>query len=338
MARDFWRNSGFHLLTRNAAGHLEVSDDFLRAYYLRPEVHPVEESCEAERALHAALMDAPRQAVEPAALEAIADADARDNYRIVLRFRDRLLDAGTLEGCYLKLFQGSGVDVPPMFVDQLAHAILRNILADCEDPLQLRAAELFYREQRVTLQDGQVLLADREMVELHASGNQYGSIGRLIVEARGTLGRVELDVLERENADLYWSRESRHDTVLRVNHGSPGAEALARVIEAWVRHFLGVGVAVRPLERIDEPRWVWHVGLDAEASAILNDLWNGVEVESGRMRRILALFRLQFDDPATMRADVAGRPVYLGLAASEEDIVHMKPQNLLLNLPRAAAA
>ena len=202
----------------------------------------------------------------------------------------------------------------------------------------MRAAELFYREQRVTLQDGQVLLADREMVELHASGNQYGSIGRLIVEARGTLGRVELDVLERENADLYWSRESRHDTVLRVNHGSPGAEALARVIEAWVEHFLGAGVAVRPLERIDEPRWVWHVGLDAEASGILNDLWNGVEVESGRMRRILALFRLQFDDPATMRADVAGRPVYLGLAASEEDIVHMKPQNLLLNLPRAAAA
>lgn len=338
MARDFWRNSGFHLLTRNAAGHLEVSDDFLRAYYLRPEVHPVEESCEAERTLHAALMDAPRRVVGPAALDAIADADARDNYRIVLRFRDRLLETGTLEGCYLKLFQGGGVDVPPMFVDQLAHAILRNILAHCEDPLQLRAAELFYREQRVTLRDGQVLLADREVVELHAGGNQYGSIGRLIVEARGTLGRVELDVLERGNAGLYWPRESRHDTVLRLNHGSPGAEALARVIEAWVRHFLGVGVAVRPLERIDEPRWVWHVGLDAEASGILNDLWNGVEVESGRMRRILALFRLQFDDPATMRADVAGRPVYLGLAANEEDIVHMKPQNLLLNLPRAAAA
>ena len=226
MAQDFWRNSGFHLLTRNAAGHLELSDDFLRAYYLRPEVHPVEESCEAERALHAALMDAPRHGVAPQALEAIVDTDARDNYRVVLRFRDRLLSAGTLEASYLRLFQGAGVDVPPMFVDQLAHAILRNVLDGCEDPLQLRAAELFFREQRVTLQDGQVLLADREIVEMHANGSQYGSLGRLIVEAKGSLGRVDLDVLERENADLYWSRESRHDTVLRLNHGSPGADAL----------------------------------------------------------------------------------------------------------------
>ena len=51
------------------------------------------------------------------------------------------------------------------------------------------------------------------------------------------------------------------------------------------------------------------------------------------MRRILALFRLEFDDPAEMRADIAGRPVYLGLAANENDVVKMKPQNLILNLP-----
>ena len=36
---------------RDAAGRLRVTDDYLRAYYLRPEVHPVEESCDAERAL-----------------------------------------------------------------------------------------------------------------------------------------------------------------------------------------------------------------------------------------------------------------------------------------------
>ena len=49
---DFWRDSGFHLLKRRENGHLEVTDDFLRAYFLRPEVAPVEESCPAERALH----------------------------------------------------------------------------------------------------------------------------------------------------------------------------------------------------------------------------------------------------------------------------------------------
>ena len=34
-----------------------------------------------------------------------------------------------------------------------------------------------------------------------------------------------------------------------------------------------------------------------------------------------------------MRRDIAGRSVYLALAADEDDVVRMKPQNLLLNLP-----
>jgi hypothetical protein len=34
-----------------------------------------------------------------------------------------------------------------------------------------------------------------------------------------------------------------------------------------------------------------------------------------------------------MRPDIAGRPVYLALSADESDVVHMKPQNLLVNLP-----
>ena len=81
------------------------------------------------------------------------------------------------------------IDIPPMFVDQLAHVILRNILDGADDPLRLRAAEVFFREQKATIQDGHVLLADLETVEMHASGNRYGSIGRLIVEAQGDLGR-----------------------------------------------------------------------------------------------------------------------------------------------------
>ena len=334
---DFWVNSGFHLLERDAAGRLAVTDDFLRAYWMRPEVRPVEESCDAERALHAALIAEPRRAVDERELAALADADARDNYRVVLRFRERLLAAGTLEACYAALFR-DGVDVPPIFVDQLAHAILRNVLDGCEDPLRLRAAELFFREQKVTIRDGHALAADLEMVERHASGSQYGGLGRLIVEAQGSLGRVDVDVLDRQNAHLYWQRESRHDTAISLTYGRPALDALASVIEAWVRHFAGVEVAVQPLRAIEEARWAWHVGLDAEATAILNDLWNDREVEPGRLRRIVALFRLAFAEPRAMRADVAGRPVYLGLAFDEGDVLRMKPQNLLVNLPLAAAS
>ncbi|MGH8691717.1 MAG: DUF6352 family protein, partial [Burkholderiales bacterium] len=285
--------------------------------------------------LHRSLMAQPRRAVPQAELDALEDRDVKDSYAILLRFRQRLLAAGTLEGCYMSLFK-SAIDVPPMFVDQLAHVILRNILDGCDDPLQLRAGELFWREQKATIRDGHVLLADLETVEMHASGNRYGGIGRLIVEAQGDLASTDLDVLDRANAALYWERESRHDTVISLTYGRPALDAFCRVIEAWVFHFLNLKVEVRPVRKIEEARWAWHIGLDAESSAILNELWAGSEVDAGRMRNLLALFSLQFDDPAAMRPDIAGRTVYLGLSMQDE-VVRMKPQNLLVSLPRHEA-
>ena len=285
----------------------------------------------AERRLHASLMESPARNIAEAEIQAVEDADARDNYRILLRFRQKLLDTGTLEGCYMSLFRAP-IDVPPMFVDQLAHVILRNILDGCGDPLWLRAAELFFREQKVTLQDGHVLLADLETLEMHASGNRYGSIGRLIVEAQGDLAKVDLDVLDRANAAIYWERESRHDTVISLTYGRPALDALCRVMETWIAHFLALRVSIKPLRKIDEPRWAWHVGLDAGSTAILNELWSAGEIEPGRMRNLLAIFALDFDQQNAMRADVRGRTVYLALS-SEDGIVKMKPQNLLTNLP-----
>jgi hypothetical protein len=314
---------------------LRVTDDFLRAYFLRPELHPVEESCAAEHALHSALMDDPRRRVAASEIEAVTDEDARENYRLLLRFRERLLEAGTIEGCYATLFRGGDVDVPPLFIDQLVHVILRNVLADRGDPLEARCAELFFREQKLTLRDGHALLADLETIGMHASGSRYGSIGRLIVEAEGSVGRVNLDVLDRNNASLYWQRESRHDTAISLGYGHGAPEALGRVIEAWIAHFQAVAVSVHPIRAIEEEHWAWHIGLDAESTAILNDLWRGEDLDAGRMRRILALFRLDFADDDAVRAEVAGHPVYLAIAANDSDVVRVKPQNLLINLPLA---
>ena len=296
-------------------------------------MHPVEESCDDERRIHAALMNDPRLSVSSQDLSLVKDEDARHNYEVVLRFRDRLLAAGTVEGFYLGLFKSGKIDVPPLFIDQLAHVVLRNILDGCDDPLRLRAAEIFWREQKATIRDGHALLADLETVEMHASGNRYGSIGRLIVEAQGDLAKTELDVIDRANAASYWERESRHDTVISLTYGRPALDALGRVIEAWIVHFLALDVAVKPIRKIEEERWAWHVGLDAESTAILNELWAGSQVEQGRMRRILALFQLEFADGSVMRREIAGRPVYLALSCDEGDVVRMKPQNLLLNLP-----
>jgi len=274
----------------------------------------------------------PRRLVPKPELDQLKDADAKHNYEVVLRFRDRLLQAGTVEGSYMNLFQG-GIDIPPLFIEQMAHVVLRNILDGCDDPLRLRAAEIFFRDQKATIQEGHVLLADLETVEMHASGSQYGSLGRLIVEAQGATAKTNLDVLDRQNAALYWERESRHDTVISLTYGRPALDGFCRVMEGWIAHFLKTKVKISPIRNIEEPRWAWHVGLDAEATAILNSLWAGEEVEAGRMRRILALFRLEFEQPDEMRADIAGRSVYLALAADGDDAVKMKPQNLILNLP-----
>lgn len=333
---DFWRSSGYHLLDRTADGRLAVTNAFLRAYVMRPELQPVAESCAAERRLHAALLDDPRRAVSAAELAALADPDARENYALVLAFRDRLAAAATVEACYLNLFVAPPkAPVPPLFLDQLTHVLLRHVLDGIDDPLRARAGELFFRAQKATIQDGAVMLADADTVDLYARTGGLGAIGALLVDSNTPTRTVELDVLSEGNAASYWSRDERYDTVLDLTFGRPGLDALARTLEAWVAHLLAVRVGIQPVARIRDERWVWHVGLDAQANAIMNDLYQGREVDEERLARVLALFRLEFADPAVMRADIAGRPVYLGLARDAADTVRLKPQNLLMNLPLA---
>jgi hypothetical protein len=335
---DFWRHSGYALLDHTDAGKLLLSDDFLRAYLRRPEMIPPPEACGAERALHAALMQAPRTPVTPAEIAAIADPDARENYALLLRFFARLANAPSLEHAYLGLFLGPGDPVPPIFIDQVAQVILRHVLGDEPPPLRARAAELFYRPQRVSTQNGRILLADRETVEMHAATGGFGDLGRLIVEAQTPTRAIELDVLSAETATDYWGRDERHDTVLDLSFTAPGLDEFARLLEDWVRHFLDVAVSVQPVQRIRDERWVWHIGLDSESSAIMNDLYEGRDVDDARLGRVLSLFRLEFADPRLMLPRVAGRPVYLGLAMDKAGDLRLKPQNLLVNLPLAARA
>ena len=336
--KDFWRSSGYRLLERDAEGWLTVTDDFLRAYLLRPEMQPVEESCCKERVLHAALLDDPFLAVPPARIAALTDPDARENYQHVLGLRDRLVASGTLERCYIGLFGGERVPVPPLFVDQLAHVILRNALDGVDDPFLARAGELFFRQQKVGLQNGAVLLADAGTIETYATTGGLGNIGRLLAETQIPQSSVALDVLNEQNTERYWRSEERHDTVLDVSFGQPGLHALCRVLETWVDHFLKTGVNIQPVRTISDERWVWHLGLDSEASAILNDLYNDAEVSDERRARILALFRLEFRDPSLMLPKTAGRPVHAAMAMTRESTLRLKPQNLLVNLPLAAAA
>lgn len=335
---DFWTTSGYHLLSNDENNHLIVSDDFLRAYLARPEIRPVEESCDQERNLHAQLIDNPRMVVSDDMLMALADPDGRENYQVFLPFRDRLIHCKTIEATYLSLFSDPISPLPGMFVDQLVHVLVRHILDGCEDPFRIRAAELFFRDQKITIQDGNILAADAEIVEMYATTGGWGSLGALIAQAGTATKSVELDVLRPENVDLYWTRSEKHDTVLDLSFTRPGLDGFCRVLESWVCHMLGLDVAIQPVQKITDERWVWHLGLDREASSILNDLYNGIDIGEERQGQILSLFRLEFSDPLLMQADVRGRPVYIGLCMTGAKDLKLKPQNILVNLPLSRAA
>jgi hypothetical protein len=314
---------------------LRVRDEFLRGYLLRPELAPVRESCRAEIALHETLLSDPRARVSESEVAAIADPDARDNLRIWLRFSDRLLEAPTLEAAYVGLFEGEGVDVPPLFVHQLTQILLRHILGAEADPIEARAAEMLFRVQKISVLDDAVMAADEQSVELLATTGSLGSLGELLAQNRTPARTVDLDVLSEDNADTYWTRDERFDLAVSLNRGQPALAALCRVLRRWIAHFLAVDVDIAPEREIVDARWVWHVGLDAEASALLNDLYNGVDVADDRRERLLCLFALRFADPAAMRPALAGRPVYLAMAMDRQNRLRLKPQNLLLNLPLA---
>lgn len=331
-APDFWPNCGYRLLRKSGDGRLQVTDDYLRLYYMRPELAPPPEAQAAERALHASLLESPRREVSAAEIGAIGDEDGRENYRVMLKFRALLLEAPTLEAFYSGLFQRD-VAVPPDFIHHTAQVILRGLLDGTTDGLEARAAELFFRAQRVTIQDGSIMAADDETVQMHSETGGFGSLGKLLREGKMATRTVDLDVIDTPSAGRYFERDERFDTVLQLNTGKAGCAAFCRVLERWIAHFHGVRATVTPVREIPDEDWVWHVGLDAEATALLNEVYAGAEVGEERMKRIVGLYRVDFRDPVVLRPEMAGTPVFLGMAVSPDNVLRMKPQNLLMNLP-----
>ena len=344
---------------QNLAPHnTPPTDDFLRLFLARPELAPVPESCPAELALHADLMASPMQAVAPAALRAVRDPDARESYTHFLRFRDGLLACDTLEAYYLQLFPRSGagqVSIPPLFIDMLVDAITHSMLGGAADAYEARAREMLFRSQRISTQNGQVLSGDQLTLDMLNETGGLGDMGRFLAEAKAPMASINMQVLTDDTAPAYFQQAAgRHAFLLDLTHevtndlshgltftmtrARSGLKALASVLQKWVQHFLGITVTIRPLQKIDDDAWRWHVGLDVESTALLNDLYEGREVEPARLQRLVSLFRLDFADPRDVRHDVAGKPVYLGLMMNADGIVKLKPQNLLVNLPLRALA
>src|SRR5262249_43466457 len=101
--KDFWLSCGHHLLDRDAGGGLLLTGDFLKVYLARPELTPPGDACVVEKTLHAALMADPRRPVSADEIAAISDADARENWQVMIAFRDLLARHKTLEAAHLDI-------------------------------------------------------------------------------------------------------------------------------------------------------------------------------------------------------------------------------------------
>jgi biotin-(acetyl-CoA carboxylase) ligase len=222
---DFWITSGYILTPPDADGRLPVTDDLLRAHLDRPELAPIEESCQAERDTHARLKDQPRRDVPEAEIARMADPDARFNYQTFLAFRDLLIESGHLAAAYRRLVRGVDFPVPPLLMDQIVHALARHMLEDCQNPLQARAAELLFRSQRVSIQDGNIMLADEETVERYATTGGFGDLGRLLIES---------NTATRRGRPRHFERGERRSVLGALRSVRHRARPDLRPVPAWM--------------------------------------------------------------------------------------------------------
>jgi hypothetical protein len=325
---DFWISSGHHLLDRDENRGLHVTDEFLKMYLARPELLPPPEACAVERTLHASLMADPRRPIASSDIKVIADADARENWQLLIDFRDHLLRHKTLEAAFSALVRKGMSNVPPLFINQLVHVILRNALDGVEDTRVLRAAELFFRTQRVTLHDGSLIVADEETI-----GGLNATPVTPLVSMLGIPAEANIDIVSAENARSYWQRSDQFDMALDLTAGREGLEALAQAMQRWIAHVIGVDVTIDPLKELNDVNLAWYVGLDADGTKIGDMLWQGEDIDEATLSCVIGLFRLTFHDPELMLEKVKGEPVYLILAMTSDKTIRMKPQNLLTGLP-----
>ena len=336
-------------------------DHFWQGLLQLPQLALVPESCRDEKRLHDALQQRPLRPVKPDELAAIRDEDARDNYAMLLRFREGVIAAGSLPAWYAQLFASGKIDLAPLFIDLVVKEILGAVLPEDADPFMHRAAELLYRPQRITLHEGRILSGDQETLDTERDTGGMGDLGRLLLQNKINLAGSEsqnLQVLTTDNAGVFqqhaahpnyrhtWLLDLTHEQTSEVGHAQhsftiqlarkdSGLAALSRVLEAWIVHFKGAKVRITPLSKIEDPAWRWHTGLDASSTDILNTLYRQEPLQEAQLKRLITLFRLDFLEPQDCLPEMRSKPTYLGLAMNEHGLLRLKPQNLLLNLPLA---
>ena len=187
--------------------------------------------------------------------------------------------------------------MPPLFINQLVHVILRNALDGCDDAVVLRAAELFFRTaagHRCT--KASLIAADEETI----AGANPTPVSPL-VSMLGIPAEAEIDVLNDDNAGSYWERSDQFDMALDLTAGRRGSRGAgagdAALDRASARRSTS---AIEPLHRA--ARRQISPGMSGSmptrpGSAIC--CGTAKSSTKRRMARVVGLFRLTFPDPAS---------------------------------------
>jgi len=75
------------------------------------------------------------------------------------------------------------------------------------------------------------------------------------------------------------------------------------------------------------------VGLDPAGTKIGDALWSGDELDDADRARVIGLYQLRFADLTLVDPRVGADPVYLILAMTPDQVLRLKPQNLIVGLP-----
>ena len=94
----------------------------------------------------------------------------------------------------------------------------------------LRAAELFFRTQRMTLHEGSLIAADEETIA-GASGTPISPL----VSMLGLPAEAQIDVINDDNAEHYFEHSDLFHMAIDLTAGRRGLAALARGDDALDR-------------------------------------------------------------------------------------------------------
>src|SRR5258707_15535677 len=210
----------------------------------------------------------------------------------MIAWRDHLVRYWSLEAAYLEIVRRN-IKFPHILICQLVQAILRNALDDCGDVFMLRAAEMFFRPQRLVLQEASIVAIDEE-TDPSPGLHSPSPLSTLL----GLLPTPEIDLPGDSTAESYWERSDRFDMALDLTTGRRGLIALGDVVARWLSHLLAIAVVVEPLSEPERVSFIWYGGLSSDATPIGVAIWNGEDLFDGARTQLVTLFLLTFGAPA----------------------------------------